>query len=71
MRLVFDPEALENLEDIYAHSLAMWGAGQAERYRSRLFTALGSLVDHPELGRPLAGNPLEIRVLLIDRHNVF
>jgi toxin ParE1/3/4 len=71
VRLVLSPQSLEDIEDIYAYSLSTWGAGQAELYRDRIFDALDLLMDHPEIGRIVAGYPLAVRMLRIEQYNAF
>ena len=71
MRLVLSTETLDDLEDIYAYSISLWGSEQADRYRNRLFDVLNLLADHAELGRVLPGYPLATRVLRIEQHNAF
>jgi toxin ParE1/3/4 len=56
--LIFSPEAIEDLKDIVAYSVATWGTEQAGKYNQKLKGGLASIRQnlrqgrsHPQLSR--------------------
>ena len=65
------PKAREDLERIGDYTLEFWGERQEEVYLGMLNRALFSLVEEPELGRPVGEIAPGLRKFRAGRHMVF
>ena len=70
-RLALSDDAAFDIEDVLLHTQERWGAEQRRRYRVRLFQAMRSLLDHPELGRLRDELFPGCRGLVVEQHVVY
>jgi toxin ParE1/3/4 len=66
--LIFSPDAIEDLKDIVAYSVATWGTEQARKYNQKLKSGLTSIRQNPRLGRPHPQLPPQYKVYHVGRH---
>jgi toxin ParE1/3/4 len=70
-RLALSDDATLDFEDVLLYTQERWGADQRRRYRTRLFQAMRSLLDHPELGRSHDELFPGYRSLVVEQHVVY
>ncbi|RKZ96098.1 MAG: hypothetical protein DRQ43_04675 [Gammaproteobacteria bacterium] len=64
------PAAEQDLIDIYLRGLNKWGEKQADNYQLRLISAFHSVVNNPDLGRPVAIRP-QLQQYIVDPYVIF
>lgn len=53
-RLAYSDDAIADLEEIRQYTAEQFGRAQARRYLQELREAIALLLEHPEMGRPVA-----------------
>jgi toxin ParE1/3/4 len=64
-------KAVEDLADIWNHTVDRWSEGQADRYYQDLLISCQELADNPKLGKDYEGIHKELKGLRVNRHIVF
>lgn len=68
--LTFSPEAVKDLKNIVAYSVATWGEAQARKYNQKLKSGLTSIRQNPRLGHPHPQLSSIYQVYHVERHNI-
>jgi plasmid stabilization system protein ParE len=69
-RLVISSRAAQDIEDIFTYSILNWGVEKAKSHRESIEARLLSLVETPEIGKPLRSTHLNLRVVEVEPHRV-
>jgi toxin ParE1/3/4 len=69
--LTLKPRARQDLRDALLFTRERWGAAQLSRYRVRLYEAMRTLIDYPELGQSRDDLFLGCRSLRVEQHMIF
>ena len=69
--LKLSPQAIKDLEDIFAFTLINWGIDQAEKYQDELYTIMETVSESPMIGSVYYFKGGNYRKINVNRHILF
>ena len=70
-KISYSEQAIADLEDVFAYTIATFGEAQAQKYRDALEGGFKRIADDPRLGRPIAGRTPTFSYYVCERHTIF
>ena len=62
--------ALEDLENIWAHTVEQWSKEQANKYYNKIFSAINLICENPDSGKPIDEIKKGFRITYVKSHMI-
>lgn len=71
LKILFKPEAEEDISKIFKYTFYKWGLKQAEKYNDELIHGIEQIAQHKSIGKIYPYSVLSYRQFHVNRHLIF